>query len=199
MRRWASPRTRGRSTKASPTSATFLQQTYDIDRERQDMFFSALDRLRSGTLVCVFDATDRIQHMFWRYLDPKHPARAEGRPTATRTPSAISTGTTTRWSAACMQQLGKDDVLMVMSDHGFNSFRRGVNLNAWLRQRGLPRAQAGRRRARRVAARRRLVRDEGLLPRAHGHLPQPEGPGSAGHRRARRGGRRAESGDCERS
>ena len=46
---------------------TFLQQTYDIDRERRTMFFSALDRLRRGSLVCVFDATDRIQHMFWRY------------------------------------------------------------------------------------------------------------------------------------
>ena len=38
------------------------------------MFFSALDRLRRGSLVCVFDATDRIQHMFWRYLDKGHPA-----------------------------------------------------------------------------------------------------------------------------
>jgi hypothetical protein len=53
---------------------TFLQQAYDIDRERQSMFFTALDRLQRGTLVCVFDATDRIQHMFWRYIDPGHPA-----------------------------------------------------------------------------------------------------------------------------
>jgi predicted AlkP superfamily phosphohydrolase/phosphomutase len=46
----------------------FLQQTYDIDAERQRMFFAALEKLRTGCLVCVFDATDRIQHMFWRYL-----------------------------------------------------------------------------------------------------------------------------------
>ena len=57
---------------------TFLQQTYDIDREREAMFFAALDRLRRGSLVCVFDATDRIQHMFWRYIEPDHPA-ARGR------------------------------------------------------------------------------------------------------------------------
>ena len=57
---------------------TFLQQTYDIDDERHAMFFAALDRLRRGTLVCVFDATDRIQHMFWRYIDEGHPA-ARGR------------------------------------------------------------------------------------------------------------------------
>ena len=53
----------------------FLEQTYDIDKERENMFFAALDRLRKGSLVCVFDATDRIQHMFWRY----HGGRPSGR------------------------------------------------------------------------------------------------------------------------
>jgi predicted AlkP superfamily phosphohydrolase/phosphomutase len=33
------------------------------------MMLTMLDRLRQGMLVSVFDATDRIQHMFWRYLD----------------------------------------------------------------------------------------------------------------------------------
>ena len=31
---------------------------------------------------------------------------------------------------------GADDLLMVISDHGFSSFRRGVNLNAWLQREG---------------------------------------------------------------
>ena len=53
-----------------------LQQAYDIDRERQEMFFAALDRLRKGNLVCVFDGTDRVQHMFWRYVQEGHPAAA---------------------------------------------------------------------------------------------------------------------------
>ena len=81
--------------------ATFLQQTYDIDREREAMFFAALDRLRRGSLVCVFDATDRIQHMFWRY----HRQGASGRrgrkqDSRTATRSASCTCTTTRSSAA---------------------------------------------------------------------------------------------------
>jgi len=57
---------------------TFLKLTYDIDHEREEMFFAALDKLRRGALVCVFDATDRIQHMFWRYLEPGHPADRNG-------------------------------------------------------------------------------------------------------------------------
>ena len=63
--------------------AAFLKQAYDIDREREQMFFVALDKLRKGTLTCVFDGTDRIQHMFWRYLEEGHPAGA-GTATATR-------------------------------------------------------------------------------------------------------------------
>ena len=35
-----------------------------------------------------------------------------------------------------MEKLGDNDVLWVMSDHGCTSFRRGVNLNAWLREHG---------------------------------------------------------------
>ena len=100
------------------------------------MFFAALDRLREGALVCVFDATDRIQHMFWRYLDPDIRPPADASRPRTRTPSASCTATTTRWSGAVRAQLTEGDVLMVISDHGFSSFRRGVNLNAWLLREG---------------------------------------------------------------
>ena len=35
------------------------------------------------------------------------------------------------------RRLGPDEMLMVISDHGFQSFRRGVNLNTWLQENGL--------------------------------------------------------------
>jgi len=115
---------------------TFLEMTYDIDRERQDMFFAALDRLRRGTLVCVFDATDRIQHMFWRYTEKGHPA-ARGKENAEHR-NAIEE--LYRHNDALvgrvMARMEEGDVLMVCSDHGFSSFRRGVNLNAWLLEEG---------------------------------------------------------------
>lgn len=116
--------------------ATFLQQTCDIDREREEMFFAALERLRRGSLTCVFDAADRIQHMFWRYMEDGHPA-------------AKGTGADSRRRAIedhyrrndalvgrVMEKLGDDDLLIVLSDHGFTSFRRGVNLNRWLLDHG---------------------------------------------------------------
>ena len=40
------------------------------------MWHHTLDRLRGGLAVCVFDISDRLQHMFYRYLDATHPANA---------------------------------------------------------------------------------------------------------------------------
>jgi predicted AlkP superfamily phosphohydrolase/phosphomutase len=116
--------------------ATFLQQTYDIDAERRQMFLLSLDRLRRGTLTCVFDATDRIQHMFWRYLEGDHPA-GQGRDSSPHR-NAIEDlyKRNDEFVGEVLKRLGSDDVLMVLSDHGFTSFRRGCNLNAWLHQHG---------------------------------------------------------------
>jgi predicted AlkP superfamily phosphohydrolase/phosphomutase len=115
---------------------TFLKQTYDIDAERERMFFAGLDKLRQGSLVCVFDATDRIQHMFWRYLDPTHPA-GRGRETAAHRDAIEELY---RHNDALvgrvMAKLREGDLLMVLSDHGFTSFRRGVNVNSWLHANG---------------------------------------------------------------
>jgi predicted AlkP superfamily phosphohydrolase/phosphomutase len=116
--------------------ATFLKQAYDIDRERERMFFVALDRLRKGTLTCVFDGVDRIQHMFWRYFEKGHPA-ARG---AAANGNADAIEKIYRHSdelvGKVMGRLRKGDLMMVVSDHGFASFRRGVNLNAWLLSKG---------------------------------------------------------------
>jgi predicted AlkP superfamily phosphohydrolase/phosphomutase len=115
---------------------TFLQQTYDIDRERETMFFSALERLKRGSLVCVFDATDRIQHMFWRYIEPGHPASRGREPGEHRDAIKKLYEHNDRLVGRVMSQIRDGDVLMVISDHGFSSFRRGVNLNAWLKREG---------------------------------------------------------------
>jgi predicted AlkP superfamily phosphohydrolase/phosphomutase len=115
---------------------TFLKQAHDIDAERQAMFFAGLEKLRKGTLTCVFDATDRIQHMFWRYFEPNHPA-ARG-----RSPNGHAGAIETIYKrndeliGKVLAKLQPGDVLMALSDHGFASFRRGVNPNAWLHANG---------------------------------------------------------------
>jgi len=115
---------------------TFLRQAYDIDGERQKMFFNALDRLKKGSLVCVFDGTDRIQHMFWRYLEDGHPA-ARGKENAKHGDAIEKLYIhNDKLVGKVMSKLEKGDLLMVISDHGFTSFRRGINLNTWLQENG---------------------------------------------------------------
>jgi predicted AlkP superfamily phosphohydrolase/phosphomutase len=115
----------------------FIQQCLDFDREREEMFFDCLEKVRSGVCVCVFDGTDRMQHMFWRYLDGEHPAR-QGE--VTEKQSAIIEDLYKRMDDLVGRTMAKcrgtDTLLMVLSDHGFNTFRRGVDLNRWLEENG---------------------------------------------------------------
>lgn len=115
----------------------FFEQAMAIHEEREQMFLDALAHTRKGLVTTVFDTTDRVQHMFYRYLDPTHPANA-GKDTtewADAIPSVYQ-----RADALLGKVWGEierpDTVFMVISDHGFTNFRRGVNLNAWLRDNG---------------------------------------------------------------
>jgi len=115
---------------------TFLTQTKDIDSEREEMLFTALDRLRKGVLVTVFDASDRVNHMFWRYTEDGHPAAAGIDDPEHANAIEEQYLRNDEIVGKLMKRLGDGDVLWVMSDHGCTSFRRGVNLNAWFLEHG---------------------------------------------------------------
>jgi predicted AlkP superfamily phosphohydrolase/phosphomutase len=114
----------------------FLEQAYSNHEDRERMFFDALEKTRDGLCACVFDTTDRVQHMFWRYLEEDHPA-ARDVPKDKR-PSVIEDlyRRMDALIARVREQIDDHTLLLVVSDHGFKSFARGVNLNAWLHQNG---------------------------------------------------------------
>jgi len=114
----------------------FLAQCDFIHAERERMFFDALKKTPQGAVVCVFDITDRVQHMFLRCMEDDHPAnrgmdveryRGVIRDLYVRMDDLVG---------RTMEALDDETVLMVMSDHGFKPFRRGVNLNTWLKENG---------------------------------------------------------------
>jgi predicted AlkP superfamily phosphohydrolase/phosphomutase len=117
--------------------ATFLQQVYSIHDERERMFFDALRRTRHGLCACVFDASDRVQHMFTR---PATRAAAAAASDANDPACEVELGRMYERMdglvGRVVTELGPRDTLFVISDHGFTTFRRGVNLNAWLREHG---------------------------------------------------------------
>ena len=114
----------------------FLAQAYGNHEDRERMLFDALDKTKQGLCTCVFDTTDRIQHMFWRYLDEDHPA-ARDVPHSEH-PQVIQDlyERMDRLIGRVMEKIDDDTLLMIISDHGFKSFARCMNLNAWLHQNG---------------------------------------------------------------
>jgi predicted AlkP superfamily phosphohydrolase/phosphomutase len=131
----------------------FLQQCIDTDEEREKMFLDALDKVKHGLCVCVFDGTDRIQHTFWRYIDEGHPAHREVSDQKVR--DAIE-GVYRRMDelvAKAAERCDDDDtLLMVISDHGFTAFRYGVDLNRWLEVNGYLKVKDNQRDAEHLAA-----------------------------------------------
>ena len=118
------------------TDEQFITETNLIHQEREKMFFDALDKTKSGAVVCVFDDTDRIQHMFFRYITDDHPALGHY-PKSDHEDAIFQLY---KWMDAMLgrtvKKLGNSDALLVMSDHGFKPFIRGVNLNHWLYKNG---------------------------------------------------------------
>jgi predicted AlkP superfamily phosphohydrolase/phosphomutase len=86
--------------------------------------------------VAAIETTDRVSHMMWRLIDPLHPmydaALAAKHGDAIERVYRRADDLVGRIQA----KLPPDALFIVMSDHGFHSFRRSVNLNTWLVQNG---------------------------------------------------------------
>jgi len=123
----------------------FLDQAYTIHDEREKMFFDSLERVRRGTVVCVFDGPDRIQHMFFRYHDDEHPGLTDEQRQSHRNVIVEMYRKMDELVGRTMEKLDDDTAFFIMSDHGFKTFRRGVDLNAWLRDNGYLKLKDGKR------------------------------------------------------
>jgi predicted AlkP superfamily phosphohydrolase/phosphomutase len=109
-----------------------VRQTCDQERK----MLSGLLAGREKLLFHYFEFPDRIGHVFWRFRDKEHPAYdaklaekyGDAVEKAYRTMDDI-VGETAK-------ALKPDDLLVVLSDHGFATWRRSVNYNSWLVQNG---------------------------------------------------------------
>ncbi len=113
----------------------FLQQSQDIHQERETMFFDALNKTRRGSVVCVFDITDRLQHMFFRF----HKDERWGTGISDERYANVLRDLYIQMDGLVgrvMKEIDDEAVLMVLSDHGFKPFRRAVELNRWLQENG---------------------------------------------------------------
>ncbi|HEY2932847.1 MAG TPA: alkaline phosphatase family protein [Acidobacteriota bacterium] len=134
-------------------SLGWIHETWGLNEERideevflQDLFRNMgtlektlLDEIRGGQAnfySAVFTATDSASHMFYRLLDPLHP-RYEPE-LAAKYGDAVKRVYQRMDSIIgnVMKAAGPDAIVIVVSDHGFHSWRKEFNTNTWLVRNG---------------------------------------------------------------
>ncbi len=113
----------------------FLEQADLVYQERMKLLDYALDHFASGLLFIYFGGTDLVGHAFWGARTPNHPA-------LTPEEQERYAHEMERIYQEADQALGKvlerspEATILVLSDHGFETFTRGLNLNTWLSEAG---------------------------------------------------------------
>ncbi|MCZ6573503.1 MAG: alkaline phosphatase family protein [Planctomycetota bacterium] len=116
-----------------------VRGTY-LNQER--LLLDRIDHANADLVSMVFTAQDRISHLFFRWRDRQHPAYDEkarkvfAQRTGIHDPILESYRWMDRTLAKVTERMKPGDVLIAVSDHGFHSWRMGINLNTWLAREG---------------------------------------------------------------
>ncbi|MEM8964031.1 MAG: alkaline phosphatase family protein, partial [Acidobacteriota bacterium] len=114
----------------------FFEDTRFGVEKYKEIFFGELVKDDWDVLMHYFEFTDRVQHVMWRLFDEEHP-RYDAEEAAIWGDSILHAyQDMDAIVGEAMEKKGEDTILMVVSDHGFASFRRGMNYNTWLAQNG---------------------------------------------------------------
>ena len=125
----------------------FLASCEEAMAENEKLLDRALAAQDRGLVCAVFFTPDRIQHFFWAGLDAEHPfnkkAASGGLLDRTREFRALGARPIRdcyvrldRLAGRVRAALGPNDLLLIVSDHGFTTYRRDFHLNRFLVQEG---------------------------------------------------------------
>jgi predicted AlkP superfamily phosphohydrolase/phosphomutase len=110
----------------------FLEETVEITRARQRAWEHLLDTTEWKVACAVFVATDRLQHCLSRYVGPDHPDY----PMRSKEPLAEKVRDVYRildeGLGRTMERTTADDLVLFMSDHGFQSCTGAVHMDRLL-------------------------------------------------------------------
>ena len=115
---------------------TFMDDLMVAFDDRARVILHRLDAKDWDLMVGVIESTDRVQHMMWRLIDPKHPLYDAA--LAEKFGDSIERvyRRADDFVGEVVKRVGPDMPVMIVSDHGFHSWRKAVNLDTWLVQNG---------------------------------------------------------------
>lgn len=117
--------------------AVFVKHTLEL-MDRDHAILRACLKERAALVFHVFTQTDRAAHCLWWLRDPEHPfaRHADASAFEGRDPLLEVYRKMDAVVADVISRLAPRDTLLVVSDHGFQSFRYGFNVNQWLLNEG---------------------------------------------------------------
>jgi predicted AlkP superfamily phosphohydrolase/phosphomutase len=118
------------------TDEEYLEQSLQILDERLVLFDYEINRFKDGCLFFYVSNIDQDSHMLWRCMDPGHPQYdPDARP---EVKNAIRSHyqKMDQLIARALDKVDDRTTLLILSDHGFTSFEREVNVNSWLLDNG---------------------------------------------------------------
>ena len=129
----------------SEDKARILRDIYRMNEQHYEICRRLLARRRYDYFMTVDMGIDRIQHAFWKSMDPRHPKYEPGNPFE-RAIHDYYVHVDGRL-AALLELVPEETVVVVVSDHGAQAMLGGICINEWLLQeaylgaRGVPRRE----------------------------------------------------------
>ncbi|HZQ19057.1 MAG TPA: alkaline phosphatase family protein [Terriglobales bacterium] len=122
----------------------YLAQCELVLEERERLMRFELGRFKEGFFFLLYDTPDRVQHMLWRLRDREHPGHEPDLARDFSTAIEEHYACCDRLLSSVLDKVDENTFLIVLSDHGFNAFRRAFDTNTWLWQNGLLALKNGR-------------------------------------------------------
>jgi predicted AlkP superfamily phosphohydrolase/phosphomutase len=114
----------------------FKDMKYSFEK-RRDAFFYLLDNKEWDFFMPVFIITDRIGHLFWKYLSEESKFYHSKNGPKIREEIRECYKMVDDMFGALLDKIDDDTTLFVMSDHGFGYTYKWINVNRWLKDLGL--------------------------------------------------------------
>ncbi len=110
----------------------FMDDLFRAFDDRANVALHRIDSRKWDLLVWVSESTDRVQHMMWRFIDKTHPMYSEAEAAKYGDSILRVYLRADELVGEVLKRVEPGTQVIVMSDHGFHSFRQAVNLNTWL-------------------------------------------------------------------